>query len=103
MYNSSLPKYFFASDFAVKKRFSSSDSFSTIFIPFPPPPPAALIKTGKPIFAQIFFASSKDLTPPSDPSIIGNPYFFAIFFASILSPICLINSALGPMNLIPCF
>ena len=38
----------------------------------------------------------------SDPSIIGKPYFFAIFLASILSPILEIISALGPMNLMPC-
>ena len=46
MYNSSLLKNFNASDFAVKNKFSNLLSSSTIFIPFPPPPPAALIKTG---------------------------------------------------------
>ena len=50
-------------------------------MPFPPPPPAAFIKTGYPISLQIDFASAKDLTPPSDPSITGKPNFFAIFLA----------------------
>ena len=75
----------------------------TIFIPLPPPPPAALIKTGYPMFLQIDFASFTDFTPPSEPSITGRPYFFAIFLASILSPIFDIISALGPINFIPCF
>ena len=66
----------------------------------PPPPPAALIKTGNPIFSQISFASLIFDTPPSDPSITGRPFFFAIFFASILSPIILINFEEGPINLI---
>ena len=37
--------------------------------------------SGKGIFEQIFFASFKELIFPSDPSIIGNPNFLAIFFA----------------------
>jgi len=44
-------------------------------MPFPPPPPAALINTGYPISLHIDFASEKDFTPPSEPSIIGKPYF----------------------------
>ena len=48
------------------------------------------------------FASGKDFTPPSEPSITGKPYFFAILFASILSPIFDIISELGPINFIPC-
>ena len=50
----------------------------------------------------IDFASENDFTPPSDPSITGKPNFFAILFASILSPILEIISALGPINFIPC-
>ena len=102
MYKVSLPKNFFASVLAVKNRFSSFASSSTIFIPFPPPPPAAFIKTGYPISLQIDLASAKDFTPPSEPSIIGKPHFFAILFASILSPIFDIISAFGPINFIPC-
>ena len=64
------------------------------------------------LFAQIIdknegevtidFASDNDFTPPSEPSITGSPNFFAIFFASILSPIIDIIFALGPINFIPC-
>ena len=53
-------KNFFASDLAVRKRLSNFPSSSTIFIPFPPPPPAAFIKIGYPISLQIDFASVKD-------------------------------------------
>ena len=95
-------KNFLASVFAVKNKFSNLLSSSTIFIPLPPPPPAALISTGYPISLHNDFASATDFTPPSDPSITGKPYFFAILFASILSPILEIKSALGPINLIPC-
>ena len=81
MYTSSFPKYFCASDLAVENNVANSSSLRTIFIPFPPPPPEALIKTGKPIFLQSSFASLISVTPPSEPSIIGNPCSLAIFFA----------------------
>ena len=51
---------------------------------------------------HIDFASERDFTPPSDPSITGKPFFLAILLASILSPIFEIISALGPINFIPC-
>ena len=57
-------KYFFASDFAVKNKFSSLLSSSTIFMPLPPPPPAAFIKTGYPISLHIDLASEEILHPP---------------------------------------
>ena len=63
----------------IKKKKSSG--FFTIFIPFPPPPPEAFIKTGKPIFSHNFLASETFSIPPSDPSITGNPFSLAIFFA----------------------
>ena len=97
-YTSSLPKYFFASSLADGRETFNSFSFLTSFIPFPPPPADALIKIGYPILKQIFFASSKELIFPSDPSMMGRPSFFAIFFASILFPIFFIISALGPIN-----
>ena len=52
-----------------------------IGFPFPPPPPEALIKTGKPIFLHSSFACFISVTPPSEPSITGRPCCFAIFFA----------------------
>ncbi len=40
--------------------------------------------------------------PLSEPDTIGRPKLFAIFLASILSPIFLISSELGPINLTLC-
>ena len=81
MYISSLPKYFLASDLAVENNVSNSSSLRTIFIPLPPPPADALIKTGKPIFLQSSLAVFISVTPPSDPSITGRPCSLAIFLA----------------------
>ena len=86
IYTSSLPKYFLASDFAVAKRDSNSCSLLTIFIPFPPPPPDALIKIGKPIFLQRSLACLISFTPPSEPSITGNPFSLAIFLLGSYHP-----------------
>ena len=47
-----------------------------------------------------FLPLSKSEIPPSEPSITGKPYFFAIFFASILSPIILMSFEEGPINFI---
>ena len=44
------------SEGGVKNNSSKFLSSKTIFIPFPPPPPAAFIKIGKPILLQIFLA-----------------------------------------------
>ena len=52
----SSPKLFKASPCAAFKFGSSSLRFSTILIPFPPPPAEALSKTGKPIFSAILIA-----------------------------------------------
>ena len=62
----------------------------------------AALTTGAVALPSIVSASETDFTSPSEPSIIGNPYFFAIFFAWILSPISLISLALGPINFILC-
>ena len=66
---------------AIENRDSNSSSLKTIFIPFPPPPPEAFIKIGNPIFLHNNLAWVISLTPPSEPSIIGNPFSFAIFLA----------------------
>ena len=50
--------------------------------------------------AEHAFALIMSATPPSEPSITGRPYSFAIFFAWILSPIIFINFEDGPINLI---
>ena len=81
IYNSSFPKYFFASFLAKENNSESFDSSSTIFIPLPPPPAAAFIKIGYPISLHRLFASSNDFTDPSEPSITGKPFFFAIILA----------------------
>ena len=89
-----------ASFLAICKFSNNSESFSTIFIPFPPPPPAALIRTGYPILLAISLASLISETPFSEPLMTGSPNSLAIFLAWILSPILLINAELGPINLI---
>ena len=43
-------------------------------------------------------ASPRSDTAPSDPGVVGTPARRATRFASILSPIRRITSALGPMN-----
>ena len=72
-----------------KKEFLMSSSFWTIFMPLPPPPADAFIKTGSPISRISFFAVVISLTIPFEPGTSGNPIFLAIFFAFILSPISL--------------
>ena len=42
------------------------------------------------------------LISPGEPGIIGRPRLFADSFAKILSPIILMCSDFGPINLIPC-
>ena len=58
MYTSLFEKYLKASCLAKESKLSNSFSFLTSFIPFPPPPADALIRTGYPILDEIFFASS---------------------------------------------
>ena len=70
-------------------------------MPLPPPPAEALINTGKPIFLAICFASSTELTSPSEPGTTGTPFFFIRLLAADFSPIFFIISLLGPINLIP--
>jgi tripartite-type tricarboxylate transporter receptor subunit TctC len=56
---------------------------------------------GYPIVLEISAASPTVLTTPSLPGTTGTPAFFIVSLASDLSPIALIISAVGPMNLIP--
>ena len=67
-------------------------SSSTIRIPLPPPPAAALTNRGKPIDEKSFKLS--------DDGRVGTFAFWAIFFASILSPIASITSGEGPTQFI---
>ena len=71
--------------------FKLAESF-TILIPLPPPPAAALIINGKPIF----FASETFSTV----SRVGIFTFFAISFACNLSAIFFITVGVGPIHMI---
>jgi len=55
--------------------------------------------TGKPIFFASFIASSADSIGSGDPGRIGTPAAVMVRRASTLSPIILMTSGLGPMNL----
>ena len=71
-------------------------------MPLPPPPAEAFIIIGYPIsFAMLksFFSSFGILF--LNPGTIGIPAFSASFLADILSPIFLITSGDGPINLKP--
>ena len=96
----SSPNAAFASllaELKASERFSME--FAT-FIPLPPPPAAALIITGKPIFSASCSALFKDEIEPLDPGTRGRPAFSAAIFAETLSPIVLICSGDGPIKLI---
>ncbi len=67
-------------------------------MPRPPPPAAALMITGYPIFAATSTASSSVSTAPSDPGKIGTPAAFAARLHATLSPSIAIASGDGPMN-----
>ena len=90
-----------ASIFASLNAFSISDSFQTTRIPFPPPPAVALMMTGYTISLANFFAASTLSNKPSPPGTTGTPALIIVSFAVILSPILLIMSGVGPINLIP--
>ena len=77
--------------------------FSTIRIPFPPPPALALISIGNPVAKATSFPSFMFLIAPSEPGTIGILYFLAAAFADSLSPIIFIASGEGPMNIMPAF
>ena len=70
-------------------------------MPRPPPPAAALIRTGKPISLAAAKASSSVVTAPSEPGTTGMPAAFTACLAVILSPIILMCSGLGPMKVKP--
>ncbi len=79
-------------------RTNSSSSFATR-IPFPPPPAAALISTGKPIPRAASSASSGSAMA-SVPGTMGTPTSAMVRRAVALSPICRIWSGVGPMKVI---
>src|SRR6185436_18480996 len=80
-----------------KERPKSSGSVATR-IPFPPPPAAALMMTGKPMSRANFSASSGSSTPPGVPGMIGTPTSCIVFRAAALSPMVRICDGVGPMN-----
>ena len=60
---------------------AKSSFFQTIRIPFPPPPLAALMITGKPHFSATAIASFSLSIAPSLPGVIGKPAFKAVVLA----------------------
>ena len=86
-YTSSLPNADSASERASwKARAKSSGSLATR-IPFPPPPAAALMITGKPISRAKPRATSTSSTGPGVPGTIGTPTPAIVLRAVALSPI----------------
>ena len=94
---SPLAKYFIDSALAASKRDLNSFSSLTIRIPRPPPPNAALIMTGKPIFLAKACASATSTMGDSVPSMTGTPISLIAFLEAILSPKSAMCSAFGPM------
>ena len=74
-------------------------------MPLPPPPAAALISTGKPIFFAATSACSAVGKPspagPLSPGTTGVPAAVTVLRASVLLPIFRIASADGPMKVMP--
>ena len=71
-------------------------------MPRPPPPPEALIIIGRPIsFAILTLLFSLSSSAPSEPGTQGTPELFIASIAATLSPITLMFSALGPINIKP--
>ena len=101
MYKPSFLKLAPASILAVSNAFSISPSFHTTRIPLPPPPAVALIITGYPISFANFLAALTSSNKPSPPGTTGTPALIMVSLAVILSPMLLIISGVGPINLIP--
>ena len=65
-------------------------------MPRPPPPAAALIITGKPIFSASANAASGESRRPRLPGTVGTPAAAAASRAATLSPIRRMDCAVGP-------
>ena len=101
MYTPSFLNAAAASCLADEYAFSISSSFQTTRIPLPPPPAVAFKITGYPISLAKVFASSTLSNKPLPPGTTGTPALIMVSLAVILSPILLIISGVGPINLIP--
>ena len=99
----SEPKYASLSRFTISKFSKSSFSLCTILRPFPPPPCAAFRATGYPKLSASLIASLFNREGLNWPGTGCNPIFETSFLDSILSPIELIVSGLGPTQIIPFF
>ena len=94
------PNELSASEEAILNIFSIAEESLTILIPLPPPPDAALSRTGKPISSAISNADSRDSIGLSDPGTESTPQLEANAFALVLSPKRSIASGEGPMKII---
>src|ERR1700736_5896225 len=75
----------------------SSLSFSTTFMPMPPPPPEGFTMTGKPISRAARAAASESSRAPV-PGVTGTPWDSARARASTLEPMARIAAARGAMK-----
>ncbi len=98
-YTLSSPKAALASLRAIVNWRAKSSSSCATRIPFPPPPAAALISTGKPISRAASSASSGS-ERMSVPGTMGTPTSFMVRRAAALSPISRICCGVGPMKVI---
>ena len=74
-----------------------------IRIPFPPPPPAALIRIGYPISLAVSLALLIDVNGSVVPGTTGDPVLRTNFRAAILSPIVVMALVGGPIQTAPVF
>ena len=102
IYNVSSPNADAASFLVSWYASAISSALCTGRIPRPPPPADAFNITGYPIFSAVSSACSNESTAPSDPGTTGRPHSMAVFLALTLSPILVIISGDGPIQIMPC-
>ena len=100
-YTDPLPNADRASERASWNARAKSSASRATRIPFPPPPAAALMITGKPIFSAKASASSTSSTGPGEPGTTGTLLAIIAARAAALSPIVRIWCGVGPMKVMP--
>ncbi len=103
MKTSPSPNAATASDLAMLKDAANDACVCTSFMPLPPPPAAAFMSTGKPIFLETSMASFSSESALFDQGSTGTFSSSAIFLACTLLPMRRMTFEVGPMNLMPHF
>ena len=67
-------------------------------MPFPPPPAAALIMTGKPRRSADALASSGSSIGSAEPGTVGTPAACMFLRAVVFTPMASIDAGRGPMK-----